>query len=98
VLNVIKEQKLHTDLGLIDKGDWINSFKQQFQSIFLSRELLWQYFLPTLYEDSPITQEPSIGQTRIFKSVRFKLSLNCATILDLYFMNKMVGFLIILYF
>ncbi|UJR36630.1 hypothetical protein I4U23_029350 [Adineta vaga] len=52
------------------------------------RELLWQYFLPTLYEESIITVEPLIGQTRIFKSVRFKLSLDCPTILDLYFMNK----------
>ncbi|CAF4065238.1 unnamed protein product, partial [Rotaria sp. Silwood2] len=53
------------------------------------RELLWQYFLPTIYEESLITSEPSIGQTRIFKSVHFKLLLNCPTTLDLYFMNKM---------
>ncbi|CAF3740732.1 unnamed protein product [Rotaria sordida] len=53
------------------------------------RELLWQYFLPTIYEDSPITLEPSIGQTRIFKSVHFRLLFNCPTILDLYFMHKM---------
>ncbi|CAF3397517.1 unnamed protein product [Rotaria sp. Silwood1] len=53
------------------------------------RELLWQYFLPTIYEESTITLEPSIGQTRIFKSVHFKLLLNCPTTLDLYFMNKM---------
>ncbi|CAF4261605.1 unnamed protein product [Rotaria magnacalcarata] len=52
------------------------------------RELLWQYFLPTLYEESPITNEPTVGQTRIFKSVHFKLLLNCSTKLDLYFMNK----------
>ncbi|CAF1031213.1 unnamed protein product [Adineta ricciae] len=52
------------------------------------RELLWQYFLPTLYEESAVTPEPSVGQTRIFRSVRFKLSLNCPTVLDLYFMNK----------
>ncbi|CAF3490546.1 unnamed protein product [Rotaria socialis] len=52
------------------------------------RELLWQYFLPTLYEESPITNEPTAGQTRIFKSVHFKLLLNCSTKLDLYFMNK----------
>ncbi len=58
----------------------------------MNREALWQYFLPTLFEDSPITPEPIVGQTRIFKTVRFKLWLYCPTILDVYFMNKMVCF------
>ena len=62
-----------------------------FTRIFsFDREALWQYFLPTLYEECPVTPEPSIGQTRIFKTVRFKLWLNCPTVLDLYFMNKAV--------
>ena len=54
------------------------------------REALWMYFLPTLYEDSPVTPEPSVGQTRIFKTVHFKLWLHCPTIADVYFMKKMV--------
>ncbi|CAF1669939.1 unnamed protein product, partial [Adineta ricciae] len=53
------------------------------------REALWQYFLPTLFEESPVTPDALIGQTRIFKTVRFKLWLACQTTLDLYFMNKM---------
>ena len=55
-----------------------------------SRELLWQYFLPTVYEESAITPEPLVGQTRIFKNVRVKLQLNCSTSLDVYFMSKTV--------
>ena len=54
------------------------------------REALWMYFLPTLYEDSPVTPEPTVGQTRIFKTVHFKLWLHCPTIADVYFMKKMV--------
>ncbi|CAF1506567.1 unnamed protein product, partial [Rotaria sordida] len=53
------------------------------------REALWQYFFPTLFEDCPVTPEPSVGQTRIFKNVRFKLWLYCPTIIDIYFMSKM---------
>ncbi|CAF4971055.1 unnamed protein product, partial [Rotaria sp. Silwood1] len=53
------------------------------------REALWQYFFPTLFEDCPVTPEPIVGQTRIFKTVRFKLWFNCSTIIDLYFMSKM---------
>ncbi len=58
--------------------------------MLINREALWQHFLPTLFEDSPVTPEPTVGQTRIFKTVRFKLWLSCPTILDVYFMNKMV--------
>lgn len=59
--------------------------------IFLfHRDALWQYFLPTLFEDSPVTPEPTVGQTRIFKTVQFKLWLLCPTVLDLYFMTKKV--------
>ncbi|CAF3280350.1 unnamed protein product [Rotaria socialis] len=53
------------------------------------REALWQYFFPTLLEDCPVTPEPTVGQTRIFKTVRFKLWLACPTVIDLYFMAKM---------
>ena len=55
-----------------------------------SRERLWQYFLPTVYEESAITPEPLIGQTRIFKNVRLKLQLNCSTNLDVYFASEKV--------
>jgi hypothetical protein len=55
------------------------------------REALWQYFLPTLFEDYPITPEPTVGQTRIFKTVRLKIWLSCPSILDVYFMSKMVS-------
>ncbi|CAF1000290.1 unnamed protein product, partial [Adineta steineri] len=52
------------------------------------REALWLYFFPTFFEDYPVTPEPTVGQTRIFKTVRFKLWLDCPTILDLNFMHK----------
>ena len=78
-------------LGLTGKGYLIYFFKIIHLNKFLiSRELLWQHFLPILYEESPVKSELSIGQTRIFKSVRFKLLFNCPTIVDLYFMNKTV--------
>lgn len=54
------------------------------------REALWNYFLPTLYEECPVTAEPTVGQSRIFKNFRFKLWLLCPTVFDLYFMNKKV--------
>ena len=89
VSNVAKQRKLPMGHGLI-----VNGMFQVFIPIVSSfrrfRELLWQYFLPTLHEDSPVTPEPAIGHTRIFKSVRFKLALECSTSLDFYFMNKTV--------
>ena len=68
------------------------------RDVLHSREALWQYFLPTLFEESPVTPDASIGQTRIFKTVRFKLWLAWQTTLDLYFMNKMVCLLVLLAF
>jgi hypothetical protein len=67
------------DHGLIGKGE-------------LKKILLNINFLLINLENyyGNIFYQPLIGYTRIFKSVRFKLSLNCSTILDLYFMNKMV--------
>jgi hypothetical protein len=83
-----------------DRQRLILLLAHQFQfSFFLNnRELLWQYFLPTLYEDSPITPEPSIGHTRIFKFVRFKLTLNCLTKLDFDFKKGKVGNEIFIFF
>jgi hypothetical protein len=78
------------DLGLIDKGRLFRKFFHI--NNLINREALWQYFLPTLFEDSAVTPEPIVGQTRIFKTVRFKLWLECPTILDVYFMTKMVRF------
>lgn len=76
------------DPGLIDRGKSYPNCTHL--NRLLTRDALWQYFLPTLFEDSPVTPEPSVGQTRIFKTVRFKLWLFCPTVLHLYFMAKKV--------
>lgn len=90
--NVQKTRKSPTRLGLTGKGlslEFIRTIRPLTWSR-ISRELLWQYFLPTIYEESAVTTEPSIGQTRIFKAVEFKLLLHCSTTLDVYFMNNTV--------
>ena len=76
------------DHGLIDRGKFHRNCNQL--DLLFTRDALWQYFLPTLFEDSPVTPEPIVGQTRIFKTVRFKLWLFCPTVLHLYFMAKKV--------
>ncbi len=89
---------MHTDPGLIGKGKRIVIYMYIQLNNLICREALWQYFLPTLFEDSPVTPEPSVGQTRIFRFVRFKLWLSCPSTLDLHFMHKMVCFSLLLLF
>ena len=87
--DAIRKSKLPTHLGPIDKGKLLKIISTPC-FLFYSREALWNYFLPTLYEECPVTPEPTVGQTRIFRNFRFKLWLNCPTMIDLYFMNKKV--------
>ena len=91
--NVPKTRRLPMHLGRIGKG-MSTEFSLSillFTRFRTPRDLLWQYFLPTIFEESVVTSEPTIGQTRIFKAVNFKLLLNCSTTLDVYFMNNRVG-------